>query len=302
MRRVLRNLLEELLNSAIPTWLIRRHARGQTLILAYHNIVPPAAPPRGDLSLHLSSAAFAQQLELIANSCDVIPLAAALEPARSRRPRIAITFDDAYRGAVTLGTRELVKRRLPATIFVAPAFVGGGAFWWDELPPTGTSMPAVDRTFALQRLQGKDHAIRGWADAHLIPTVPAESALRGASESELADAIGSGLVTLGSHSWSHPNLATLPEPDLAEELTRPLDWLRSRFQAVVPWLSYPYGRSSPLVEHVARATGYVAGLRIEGGWVRHPERRPYEIPRLNVPAGISGPGFSLRTAAFVTAR
>ena len=302
MNPALKRLLEDLLNSALPAWLIRRYARHRTLILGYHNVVLGAGSPRGDRSLHLAVDVFAQQLDLLAETCEVVPLTKIIEPNLTRRPRLAITFDDAYRGAVTIGTAELRKRGLPATIFVAPAFVGGQAFWWDELTPPGAESPVIDRSMALGALQGKDQAVREWARQRSLGPFPAGEDQQVATEDELRVATHTGLVTLGSHSWSHPNLATLPEPELAEELTRPLDWLRSRFEAVVPWLSYPYGCSSPLVEHVARAKGYVAGLRIEGGWVRHPERRPYEIPRLNVPAGISGPGFSLRTAAFVTAR
>ena len=119
-----------------------------------------------------------------------------------------------------------------------------------------------------------------------------------ATEEELRSAIRTGLVTLGSHSWSHPNLAALDEVELSGELSRPLEWLRSRFEGVVPWISYPYGCSSPHVERAARALGYVAGLLIDGGWIRAPMRRPFALPRRNIPAGLSGPGFSLRAAAF----
>jgi hypothetical protein len=62
-------------------------------------------------------------------------------------------------------------------------------------------------------------------------------------------------------------------------------------------ISYPYGISSPRVEHAARAAGYTAGLLIEGGWIFGGTiENPFAVPRLDVPSGLSAAGFELRTA------
>ena len=81
---------------------------------------------------------------------------------------------------------------------------------------------------------------------------------------------------------------------MTEELDRPLAWLRERFERVIPWLSYPYGRWSDSVAAAARRAGYRAALRVDGGWYRGGVGDLYSVPRLNVPAGVSGNGFSLR--------
>jgi peptidoglycan/xylan/chitin deacetylase (PgdA/CDA1 family) len=102
-------------------------------------------------------------------------------------------------------------------------------------------------------------------------------------------------LNLGSHTWSHPNLTRLTDAELAEELTRPLGWLRERFPRVIPWLTYPYGLTD---ERVARATGrarYEAALRVDGGWFG-PSPARFSLPRFNVPAGLSSAGFRLRLA------
>src|SRR5213079_1926770 len=66
----------------------------------------------------------------------VVPLEQLLAPAPpGRRPRVAITFDDGYRGAVCIGVPELARRDVPATLFVVPGFVGKGPFWWDAVAP-----------------------------------------------------------------------------------------------------------------------------------------------------------------------
>jgi hypothetical protein len=79
-------------------------------------------------------------------------------------------------------------------------------------------------------------------------------------------------------------------------LRESLAWLRERFQAVIPWISYPYGAYSIAVEDAARRAGDRAGVRIDGGWFARDRRTTFSLPRLNVPAGLSRNGFVLRTA------
>jgi peptidoglycan/xylan/chitin deacetylase (PgdA/CDA1 family) len=194
---------------------------------------------------------------------------------------------------VTLGVSELVARGLPATIFVTPAFLGGCPFWWDAL--AGPSGLADDvRVRALEELRGEDAMIRAWATSSGHPLTEPPSDCRGASEDDLRRAAAVPGITLGCHTWSHPNLARLDETRLTEELERPFAWLRERFERVIPWLSYPYGRWSDSVASAARRAGYQAALRVDGGWYRGGQGDLYSLPRLNVPAGISGDGFSLR--------
>lgn len=265
------------------------------LILAYHNIRRDGAEPAGDRSLHLPLGAFRQQLDLLARDCEVISLPQALAPGNGR-PRVAITFDDAYRGALRLGVPELVSRGLPATIFVAPGLLGGRTFWWDVLAgPEG--LPEAVRTQSLEALRGQDAAVREWAGRQQLALAEPPEDCRGAEESELAAAASAPGITLGCHTWSHPNLARLAHEELAGELARPLQWLRQRYgERVLPWISYPYGRWSPPVAEAARVAGFVAGLRVEGGWHRCGAPDRFGIPRLNVPAGLSGNGFRLRLA------
>ena len=268
---------------------------GDALILAYHNIRPDDATPAGDQPLHLSLGSFRDQLDRLCDVLDVVPLTELLDSPRGNCPRAAITFDDAYRGAVTLGIPELVARGLPATVFVTPAFLGGHSFWWDALAgPHG--LPDDLRTRALEELRGEDAAIRHWAiSAGLAPSEPPPDC-RAATEADLARAASSPGITLGSHTWSHPNLARLDGVRLTEELERPLAWLRERFEQVSPWLSYPYGLWSESVVAATRRAGYQAALRVDGGWYRAGQGDDYSLPRLNLPAGLSGDGFTLRLA------
>jgi peptidoglycan/xylan/chitin deacetylase (PgdA/CDA1 family) len=282
---------------------VARFRRGSdVLILAYHNVVPDGETAIGDSSLHLPQRTFARQMDALCATHDVIPLADALAPPSRWRPRAVVTFDDACAGAVSTGVEELVRRGLPATIFVAPAFVGGGAFWWDEIAyPPGGCVDAETREHCLTNLRGRASDILRWAESHGLARNEVPAHQRGAAEADLARATAHPGITLASHTWSHPNLAALKPAELEQELARPLAWLRERFECPLPWLSYPYGLHSPRVEAAAERAGYEGALRVEGGWLSKRAARVsrFALPRLNIPAGLSLPGFRLRAAGLL---
>jgi peptidoglycan/xylan/chitin deacetylase (PgdA/CDA1 family) len=197
---------------------------------------------------------------------------------------------------VTAGVEALARRGFPATIFVPPAFVGGASFWWDALAGKAGGLPAPIRAFALDTLRGEDRRIREWAGEQGLPVAEVPDHARAASEPELIAAAERPGLTIGSHSWSHPNLARLTGVELGQELVRSRDWLAARFShRFIPWLSFPYGAYAEDAIRATEAAGYRGALRIDGG--RLPiGTPPYAVPRLNVPAGLSLEGFSLRLA------
>jgi len=280
----------------------RRKMRRHTLVLAYHNVVPDSIPAYGDKSLHLCRADFAAQLDALRKTHEVVPLTEILRPrAATKRPRAAITFDDAYTGAVTIGIAELLERGLPATIFVAPEFVEGGTFWWDVIAEGSTGLHPEIRERALTEFRGMDREVLRWFSStggkrlqHPHPTA------RVASIGDLEAAAREPGITIGSHTWSHPNLTRLSPEEIPDELEKPLSWLGSHFPDFLPWLSYPYGAfDERVVAQVARA-GYEGALAIRGGWASTPPDDRFAIPRVNIPAGVSLQGFQLRAAGFLS--
>lgn len=294
-----KRIVERILRHLGPATIARRRMAGRTLILAWHNIVPPGASPGGDRSLHLSLTDFQAQLDVVESLADVVPLGAALEPGDAgRRPRVVLTFDDAYRGTLTAGVHELRSRGLPATVFVPPAYVPDQPFWWDDAAVQG-GLSDSDRSRALQQWHGRDREVR--QRLSLKPGPASTPECRCGTEAELRAATSDGLVTLGSHSWSHPNLATIPEDELQLELESSLRWLEQRFpDATIRWISYPYGLATQAVHVAADAAGYDGGLRVNGGWLPRLPGNRFDLPRLNVPAGLSADGLALRLSGLFT--
>lgn len=287
-----------MLASTFVTRFTASRVRGNSLILAYHGVIPNVVGDTvgaGERALYVRQSDFAAQLDLIAAVADVRPLSE-LDATRGSKPRVAITFDDAYHGAVTAAVDELVARNLPATIFVAPGRLNGHVFWWDALADATRELDGRVRDYALTTLAGAEERVRPWAAATGVvarDNLPAYA--RAASLDDLVRASQRPRITIGSHTWSHPNLTRLSANEVRDELTRSLQWVQAQFgSSAVPWLAYPYGLESAAVRNAAAAANYTSAVRIDGGWQTRMDVSPFARPRLNVGAGLTLDGFRAR--------
>jgi peptidoglycan/xylan/chitin deacetylase (PgdA/CDA1 family) len=81
------------------------------------------------------------------------------------------------------------------------------------------------------------------------------------SWSENADAlrplVDSGQVALGNHTWSHPDLTTLPDQQVADEITRNQEFLRTTFGVRdTPFLRPPFGARDERIDRIAADLGH----------------------------------------------
>jgi peptidoglycan/xylan/chitin deacetylase (PgdA/CDA1 family) len=272
-------------------------------VLAYHNVVPAGEPRAGESSIHLPQQDFARQLDLIASTHEVVPLESILDDVGdAARPRVAITFDDAYHGAITAGLDELRRHSMPATVFVAPGLLGGDT-WWDRLAEaSGGVMPDEVRRHAIEDLRGDRDEVLEWFATRGARSRGVAPCPRIATESELATASQQQGITFASHTWSHRNLSALAPDELDSELAPSLAWLRSRFRNTVAWLSYPYGLSSSIVEEMTERAKFRGALLVSGGWMTRNLTHALALPRLGIPAGLSPNGFRLRLAGIASNR
>lgn len=301
LRTAVKRTIERTLVAGGPASVARRSCVGRVLVLGYHNVAPHGVTPVGDRSLHLPRVAFARQLDALLETHDVVALDTLLHTdtnAPRARPLAVITFDDAYVGAMTAGVEELAARDLPATVFVAPSFLGGGSFWWDAIAGSDDLDPAL-REDALGAGRGIDREVRALAEIRGVRAVEPPTWARCASETDLVAAIASSRLTLASHTWSHPNLTRLTDAELASELEQPREWLDRFGDRMLPIVSYPYGLADDRVQNAARVAGYAAGFKITGGWTSPALGGRFDVPRLNVPAGLSRDGFVLRAAGIL---
>lgn len=268
------------------------------LVLLYHNVVPGDYQIRGETSLHVRFPDFVEQIDCARRDYPIVPLADALSDLTvSSEPRICITFDDAYRGAVDIAIPHLAGHGIPSTLFVAPGILKSTGMWWDRYSQVLERRMGEGsfRELALAYSDADDPSVDALAQRMNLSGRPVGPFEQIASENEILPLIGLESVTLAPHSWSHRNLSTAGKEDLEIEMSRPLTWFKERGMPSKPWIAYPYGLASLDAANSAREAGYQAGLLASGGWIRH-SRLPseFEIPRLSVPRGLSLNGFRLR--------
>jgi peptidoglycan/xylan/chitin deacetylase (PgdA/CDA1 family) len=69
--------------------------------------------------------------------------------------------------------------------------------------------------------------------------------------------VDSGQVALGNHTWSHPDLTTLGDREVAEEISRNRDFLRATFGVTdSPFFRPPFGARDERTDRIAADVGH----------------------------------------------
>ena len=111
-----------------------RRRRPKPVILMYHRVAVPRVDP-WDLAVHPDH--FADQLAVLRTSRRPLALSEFVDRARRGSlpgDAVAITFDDGYADTLRQARPRLAAAGVPATLFLATAFVGqpsstGGTNW-----------------------------------------------------------------------------------------------------------------------------------------------------------------------------
>lgn len=296
----LRALRDAALRIPVVTGLCRARRRlvNAAPIFCFHNVVAATGAAFGEPSLHVPADAFADYVEWIGATYEVVPLRELLEKADRGHPVsgvAAITFDDGYAGVVTHALPVLRRHGMPATIFVvADAADRPQAFWWDVLASEG-ALSAAARAHHLRAQRGDASAILGAGRPPVTP--PADYLPAPWSVLEAA----SGEAAIEAHTVTHRNLSALDATDVRAELVRSRDAIAMRVGEVPRLISYPYGAYDARVLSAAREERFAGGLTMDEGLAMG-GRDPFAIPRVNVPAGITLDALEWRASGFPLAR
>jgi peptidoglycan/xylan/chitin deacetylase (PgdA/CDA1 family) len=263
---------------APPVWRARTLRRGSgPIVLAYHRVDDsPGAS--------VSPAHFAAQIEAVRSRYTPAPLEW-IVTGQAPPDAVAVTFDDGYAETMRNALPTLAAANVPATLFVATGHVGDQrGFWWDEVARLLRATPG--RPLRLT-IEGQT---RAWADAssaerHLVgwlqpkapevvaqavaelrawagdaPELPADE--RPLSVDELRELSASGLIEVGAHTRTHPNLRWTAPTRRIEELAGSRDDL-ARWLHIDPptGLAYPFGVPGADVDPATRAAAAQAGFR-----------------------------------------
>ena len=289
MRSGIRHIFEST-TARLPS----RTGVGDRLVLAYHNVVEPELTGSGDASLHLGADSFWEQLQTLRVEANVVELHELLAVEPFNRDRlVAITFDDAYRSALSIALPMCSGAGVAATVFVSPSLLGKIPTW-DEAATLGRWSESDRQRFLWSERgrQGGDSASDG------------PDHLRIGSEAELTEALRGTDHRLGNHTFSHPNLGAVDTATAIDEIERAAAWISTRFHAFsTPFLAYPFGIPPKEPAALVQVSGIEKGFAVSGGWMRAGiSHDSFLLPRWNVPAGMSHDGFRCRLRGWFDGR
>ena len=276
-------------------------------ILMYHNFSAAGEAETGAVNVTVLRA----QLAYLHQHFRVVPLARIFDGLKTGTPldplTVALTIDDGRRNCHEVLFPLLKEFEMPATFFVVTSFVRGEDWVWTDkilwLSSLSTrtddlSAEKIETLFAtLNRLRPEKRTafIEGIANRMGV-AIPREVPPKFApcSWSELREMSDSGLVEIGSHTVTHPILATLTEEESWRELTVSRAQIEEAVGRPVVSFCFPNGKSGDCrlsqLQQV-RDAGYAGAVSADFGMVEN-GADPYTLPRIGVSGDFDTLSFS----------
>lgn len=245
------------------------------------------------------AAALEAQLAYVARHFTIVPLAVLIEhlaepddPA-SMAGEVALTFDDGLRNNFTFAYPVLRRLRAPATFFVCPELIDTGRWQWthevtarlrwldDErraafaaelgAPATGTdAIKQWMKTLPVRRRMVMEESLRR-RTARFTPTAAQRLQFDPMTWEDLRR-LDPRLISIGSHTLTHPVLPTLTAAEATTEIRGSRRWLETRLDRAVEHFCYPDGAEDDGVVRLVRQH-YQAAVTTAAGFVHHGDDR-----------------------------
>lgn len=276
------------------TGMALRKARAvrQPRVLMYHTVDADG----------ITTDVFRAQLDVIRREFEPIALPALLERYRDGRctgREIALTFDDGVRNHLTTVYPLLRDASVPATFFLCSGLIDSGHWIWNtevrvRLQSLGAGprkalaaregWPAHEvealvewgKGLAPVRREAFENAVR--AHTPSFEPTPLQNDLYAPMTWDEVKSLDPALITIGSHTVSHPILTTLSAQEQTEELTASRARLEAQLGREVDIFCYPNGDSDPGVVEAVRHSYTWAVTTEESFW--GPGHDPCRLPRV----------------------
>lgn len=206
---------------------------------------------------------------------------------------LALTFDDGLRSNVAVAYPILKALGLPATFFVCPGLIEARAWLWNHearqrLRRLGRAAHEIEatvewmKTLDLAARQEAERRLRE-ASAGYAPGAAEREAFDLASWDELA-ALDPALVSVGSHTMTHPILTTLTGAQAQAEICDSRELIERRLGRPAGLFCYPNGDVDPVAREAVRRHYRAAVTTQRGSVVPGCDR--FRLPRWAAPRGL----------------
>jgi peptidoglycan/xylan/chitin deacetylase (PgdA/CDA1 family) len=333
MRQLLYRSLSQLQVPRALSWANRR----KIVILMYHGFTdsPAHTGVENFQGLHLHVDMFQAHLEYLRNHFSIISLETLMDHylhGRTLPPNpVVVTMDDGFRSNYTLAFPLLRKYQVPATIFLATAFVDEKRHQWadrveyavDHATPDALAAlsaeyatdgnPGLSRGGSLVQLKARLKSIPQEQRAAIVEaiedrlacsllTAPEIPAIYQPLEwSEIEEMRGTGLVSFGNHTVSHFILSRCTPEVVREELSVAKRVIEERTGAPCPLFCYPNGARGDFdarTRDIVQEVGHMCALTTVAGF-NDARSDVYGLKRVGVLNGQSFADFVMTVAGVV---
>jgi peptidoglycan/xylan/chitin deacetylase (PgdA/CDA1 family) len=277
--------------------LARSMSANMARILMYHNFSGPGGTAPGALS----SEGIRAQFEYLRRHYRVVPLLQIVEQLGSPKGLdshiVALTTDDGRRDFYESMFPLLKEFKFPATFFVVSSLIRGEDWIWTDkvlwlseqpAPPAALLPGNLDQLFrSLNRMrpEARNSQIQAMAsDAGITIPEQAPGKYAPCSWGELREMVDSGLVDIGSHTVSHPILASITDEESWQELTVSRRQIEEGIGKKPGSFCFPNGMPGDFrptqVQQIADA-GYACSVVASFGLVDD-GADPFRLPRLGM--------------------
>lgn len=202
-----------------------------------------------------------------------------------QRKMVNISFDDGFRDIYEYAYPIFKKYNIPFTIYLTTAFPEGKAeIWWiqlEQLIANNTTLVVQDKEYQCRTADEKrqlfNELIQQIYQSSDTPSRVFEQCFAGyqmdmaglaLTWDELAEMLSSGLLTVGSHTQSHPMLTKIPTEDVRQELLESKNIIEQHLSIPVNHFSYPHSAYNMEIANELRLIGYKSATLGYGGSIR----------------------------------
>jgi len=287
--------------------LARTMSGGMARILMYHDF----SRAEETITDKVSVSAARTQLEYLRRHFHVVPLTRLVEQLRSGAPlginTVALTIDDGRRNCYEVFFPLLKEFGIPATFYVVSSFIRREDWVWTDKVLWLSEQPRPFSELAPGKIEGFFEALNQMRPelrnariesiaASMGISIPKEppSKFAPCSWSELREMADSGLVEIGSHTVTHPILASLTDQEAWQELTVSRVHIEEGLGRKVSCFCFPNGKLSdyrPVHLQQVRDAGYSSAVVTRPGLASSGVDL-YELPRIGVSGRTDALSFS----------
>ncbi len=284
--------------------LARTMSANMARILMYHNFADSGQTPSEEVTVSVARS----QLEYLRQHLHVVPLSRIVEQltsgAQLDRRAVALTIDDGRRNCYECFFPLLKEFAIPATFFVVSSFIRREDWLWTDKVLWLSEQPGHPHDLASNRIESffgmlnvmrpevrNDHIAKIASAMGIV--IPNEPPLKYApcSWDELREMADSGLVEIGSHTATHPILASITDEECWQELTVSRAQIEEGMKREINSFCLPNGKPGdyrPSHLRQIRKAGYSSAVVTSFGMATRGADL-YQLPRM----GISGRSDSL---------